>query len=75
MSANLDAATAADAFLLANLGLAIVVHFHFAGTGAAAHAQIFNRAAKAGHFVALKMRQGNNNIGIHNSATNLCFLY
>ena len=75
MSANLDAATAADAFLLANLGLAIVVHFHFTGTGTATHAEIFNGATKACHFMTLKVSQRNHDIRIHNRTANLCFLY
>ena len=75
MSTNLDAATAANTFLLINLGLAIVMHFHFASTRATAHAQILNSTAKASHFVSLKVRQGNDNIGIHNSAANLRFLH
>ena len=43
----------------------------FARARAAAHADILNRAAKAGHFMPFKMRKANKDIGVHNRAANL----
>ena len=43
---------------------------HFSGTAAAAHADIFDRAAKAGGLVPLKVAQADENIRIHHRAAN-----
>ena len=46
--------------------LSCAVHFHFTGPGAAAHAQVLQRAAEAGALVALEVVQRNDDIGVHN---------
>ena len=71
VGADARALAAADAQLLLDIGLAGVVHFHFAGARAAAHADILDGAADALGLVALKMRQGNDDIRIHHGAANL----
>ena len=69
MCANAAACTAADTFFGNNMRFAVVVHFHFACTGTAAHTDIFtdifNGAAKAGHFMSFKMGQADYNISVH----------
>ena len=67
--------TAAHAQVLLDVRLAGVVHFHFAGARAAAHAEVFERAAKARHFVALEVGEGNDDVGVHQRAADLGFLY
>ncbi len=57
---------AAQGFL--HVGFASVVLFHFACARATAHADVFNRTAKARHFVSFKMVKADENIGIHNGA-------
>ena len=49
------------------MGLSAAVLLGLSGAGAAAHADIFNGAAEAGHFVALKMGQADKYVSIHNS--------
>ena len=68
MRAYPRAGPSSNAFLLVYKGLPVAVHFHFAGAGAAAHTNVFQRAAKTGTFMPLKMRQRNKNIRIHHSA-------
>ena len=51
------------------------MHFHFSGSGAAAHTEIFQSAAKSCGFMSFKMIQGNNNICIHNGTADLGFFY
>ena len=57
------------------MGLAAAVLIRLACPGAAAHADIFDCAAKAGHFMAFKMRQADKYIRIHNSPADFCRLY
>ena len=51
------------------------MHFHFASTGTAAHTNIFNSAAKACHFMTLKVSQRNKYVSIHNCTTDFSFFY
>lgn len=75
MGADFDTAAAADAVFLLHIGLACVVHFHLAGAGSAAHADILERAAETGGFVSLEMAESDKNIRIHNGAADFGFLY
>ena len=45
------------------------------GSGAAAHTDIFDGTAKAGHFVPLEVCQTDEHIGIHHGASDLRFLH
>ena len=56
------------------MGLAVVVHFHFSSTRAAAHTNIFDSAAETRGLMALKMVEGDNDIGIHQSLADFSFL-
>lgn len=47
----------------------------FFRTGTAAHANVFDGAAEAGHLMPLEMGQADKNICIHNSTSNLGCLY
>ena len=69
------AGSAAPAFLRVYLGLAVVVLILFPGAGTAAHADIFNGAAKAGCFMALKVGEADKDVCVHDGAANLGFLY
>ena len=51
------AGTTADAGTLIYAWLAFTVLLHLAGTGTAAHSDIFDRAAKACRFMTFEMRQ------------------
>ena len=75
MGADLGAGVAAHAFFLLDKGLAAVVLFHFAGPGAAAHADVFQAAAEARLLVALEMGQGDEHIGVHHRPADLGLLY
>ena len=75
MRANTLARAAADAFFGYNVRFAVVVHFHLACTAAAAHANVFNNAAEAGHFVSFKMIQADDNIGVHQRLADFGFFY
>ena len=44
---------------------------HLAGAAAAAHADVLQRAAEAGRFVALEVRQADEDVGVHDGAANL----
>ena len=70
VGADFDAGAAADAKILIHRGLAGGVHFHLAGPGAAAHAQVFQGAAKAGTLMALEMVEGDDDVGVHNGPAN-----
>ena len=59
-------ALTAGTHILINRGLTIVVHDHLAAPAAASHAEIFERPAEPGILVALKVIQGDNNVGVHN---------
>ena len=69
------AGMAADTLVLKNKGAGSVVHLHFSGAGAAAHSDIFDRASETGRSVALKVVQGDKNVGVHNGLPNLGFLH
>ena len=72
VSADVHAASAANAFIRIDSHLAVAVLFHLTGPAAAAHADIFNSPAKAGHFMSFKMVQGNNDIRFCQRFTDLC---
>ena len=74
VGADFGTHSAANAFFLCDIRLALAVHFHFPSAGAAAHANIFQCAAKAGHLMSLEMGQRDNHIGIHNGVADLGFL-
>ena len=69
--ADLLAGAAADAEALVNGGLFIGVHFHLARAGAAAHAEVLQRAAEAGGLVALEVGEGDDDVGVHQGAADL----
>ena len=75
VSANIYATTATDTFFSINLGMTVVVHFHFACTRTAAHTNIFNSTTKACHFVTFEVSERDKYVRIHNGATNLRFFY
>ena len=56
---------AADALVLVHIGLAGGVHLHLAGAGAAAHADVLDRAAEARALVALEVGQGEEGVVVH----------
>ena len=72
VGAGLLTGAAANATGSVHHRLAGGVHFHLAGSGAAAHADIFDGSAKACAFVGFAVGQGNENIRIHNRTTDLC---
>ena len=47
------------------------MHFHLARAGAAAHAEILDRAAEARRFVALEVRQRDHDIRVHQRTADL----
>lgn len=55
--------------------LASGVLLHLAGTAAAAHAQVLHGAAKTGLLMALKVREADHDIGIHERLTDLCLAH
>ena len=74
MGADACTGTASDTVLGAcNAGSAVTMLLLLTFTGTAAHTDIFHSAAEAGGFVALKVRQGNKDICIHDGAADLCF--
>ena len=75
VGADLGAGVAAHAFFLLDKGLAAVVLFHFAGPGAAAHADVFQAAAEARLLVALEMGQGDEHVSVHHRPADLGLLY
>ncbi len=70
-AALLCAAAAAAATLLVDRRLAAVVLVHLAGSGAAAHADVLEGTAEAGGLVPLEVRQGNENIRIHDGTADV----
>ena len=70
-----SAGTAAYTQGLVNAWFSITVLLHLTSSGAGAHADIFDGAAKSGHLVALKMGQGNQYVSIHNGMTDLRLFY
>ena len=75
VGADALAGTAANALFFLHEGLAVTVLLHLAGAGAAAHAQVLQRAAKAGGFMALEVGQGDHHVGIHNGLADLGLLH
>jgi len=73
--ALLDALAAAAAAGCVHDGLAVAVLLHFAGARAAAHADVFQRAAKAHVLVAFKVRKRDKNVRVHNRLSDLCKLH
>ena len=69
----LTAATTA-AFFRINAGFAIVMLILFAGTGSAAHTDIFDCPAKSRHFMSFKMCQTDEHVRIHNGPADFRFL-
>lgn len=69
--ADLFAGTAANAVLGRDARLASGVLLHLAGTAAAAHAQVLHGAAKTGLLMALKVREADHDIGIHECLADL----
>ena len=74
MGANTLAHAAADTGRRVDLRLAGIVHFHFTGARAAAHANVFQASAEAGCLVAFKVRQRNKDVCIHDCLTDFGFL-
>ena len=75
VSANGYAFAAAYALLLLYHHFAVAVHFHLTGPAAAAHADILDGAAEAGHFVTLEVGESNDNISVCQCTAHLCFLH
>ncbi len=73
--AHFRAASAADTTLLHNIRLARAVHFHFSGTGAAAHAHVFEGAAEARALMSLEMVQRDDDVRVHDRPADFCFLH
>ena len=71
MGADALAGAAAYAIFLLDEGLAGVVLLHFAGPGAAAHADIFQASAHARLLVTLEVGQGNEHIRVHHRPADL----
>ena len=69
--ADLFAGMAANAALGRDARLAGGVLLHLAGTTAAAHAQVLHGTAKAGLFMALKVREADHDVGIHECLADL----
>ena len=66
------ALAAADALIRIDDGLAGAVHLLLAGARAAAHADVLERAAEARGHVALGVREGDEDIRVHDGAADLC---
>ena len=47
----------------------------FAGSGTAAHADVFDSAAETGHLMSFEMGQADKDIGIHNGTADFGFFY
>lgn len=71
MCAVLNALAAADAARLTHARLAGTVHVHFTGAGAGAHAEVFQRAAKAGGDMPFCVAERNDDICVHDCTANL----
>ena len=71
VGADLPTLAAAHAQLLLYMGLTGVVLLHLTGAAAAAHADILQRAAKAGRLVTLKVGKRHKDIRVHNRLTDL----
>lgn len=75
VGAFLLAAAAATAQTLLNVRFSAAVLLGLSGAGTAAHTDIFDRAAKAGHLMTLEVRQADKNISIHDGTSNLGSLH
>ena len=69
--ADLFAGTAANAVLGRDVRLAGGMLLHLAGTAAASHAQVLHGAAKAGLLMALKVREADDDVGVHECLADL----
>lgn len=58
-----------------DLRFAFTVHFHFAGSGAAPHADILDCATKSGQLMALEVRQCQNDVSNYQRLPDFCFIY
>ena len=67
--AGAAAAAAAEVFIDGRF--AVLVLIHLARATAAAHADVLQSAAEAGDFVALEVRQTDEDVGIHDGAADL----
>ncbi len=67
----LDALAAGFAHVAIDRGFAVAMLLHFACAGAAAHADVFQRAAKTSRLVALEVVERHEDIRVHDRLTNL----
>ena len=72
---DLSTFTASDTQILIDMRFSGTVHFHFAGTGAAAHTDIFQSTAETGAFMALEMGECDEHVCVHNSPADFGFFY
>ena len=66
-------AAAAPAELFLDVWFSTAVLIGLTGARTAAHADIFDRAAEAGHLMSLEMGQADKDIGVHDGAADLSF--
>ena len=69
------AALAAPAEFGIDLGISVVVLLAFAGPGTAAHADVLDGPAEAGHFVALEVGEADEYVRVHDGPADLGLLY
>ena len=74
MCADFLALMASDAEGLVNAWLTCSVLLHLSGTRTTAHAEIFHCATKACLLMALKVREADDDIGIHESTADFGIL-
>ena len=73
VSTDSGTCTTSDTEILVNMRLSGTVHFHLSGAGSTSHTNIFQGTAKSGCFVPLEMGKCQENIGIHDGASDLGF--
>ena len=66
-------AAAAPAELFLDVWFSTAVLIGLTGARTAAHADIFDRTAEAGHLMSLEMSQADKDIGVHDGAADLSF--
>ena len=66
-------AAAAPAELFLDVWFSTAVLIGLTGARTAAHADIFDRTAEAGHLMSLEMGQADKDIGVHDGAADLSF--
>ncbi len=74
VGADAHAGAAADAVFRLDDRLALPMLLHLAGTRAAAHAEVFQRAAEARLLVALEVGQRDHDVGVHDGLADLGLL-